>query len=267
MQMALIQQLQDQAAGKGPSLAQMQLQKATDQNMASAMALGASQRGAGQAGMLRGIQNQQAGLSRGMAADSGILQLQEQMQARQMLGQNLGGMRGQDLGASQMGLGARQFDVDAQNRAGQFNVTTQQTSAESARERQQRAVIEQAKLDMEMEKMRLENAKQNSPAGMVGGILSAVSDARLKDEIRPGEAKLYEFLDKLGSHEYKYKDSKHGAGRRISPMAQELEKSEAGKKMVFEFGEGKAVDYGKGLGTMLASQAALHKRLKALEGK
>jgi len=244
MQMTLIQQLQDQAAGRGPSLAQMQLQKATDQNIGQAMALGASQRGAGQAGMLKGIQTQQAGIAQGMAGDSAIARLQEQMAARGQLGQQLDSSRGQDQAWAAQNVQNNQFNVQ----------TTQQRA------------IEQAKLDQEREKLATEAASKRSPMGAIGGFMSAMSDENLKEEITPGDGKLYAFLDKLGSHEYKYKDAKHGEGRRISPMAQELEKTDEGKAFVFEAEDGKAVDYGKGFGTMLASQAALHKRLKKLEG-
>lgn len=261
MQMALIQQLQDQAAGKGPSLAQMQLQKGSEQNMSNAMALGASQRGAGAAGMLKGIQGQQAGIAQGMAGDAAMLRLNEQMGARSQLGQQLGAVRGADAGFAGMNMQNQQFNTGQQNQMAMNR--NQFMDANAAR--QQQAAIEQAKLDMERQKMLAEESSKRSPLGAIGGVLAAFSDETLKTDIEPGETKLYAFLDKLGSHDYKYKDAKHGAGRRISPMAQELEQSELGEAFVFETGEGKAVDYGKGFGTMLAAQAALHKRLKALE--
>lgn len=119
-QMTLIQQLQDQASGVGPSLAQMQFKQASDQNIANAMAMGASQRGAGQAGGLYNVQNQQAGIAQGMAGTSAQLRLQEQMAARNALGGVLGGMRGQDI--QQAGL-AQQGGLQAQqvkNQAMQF---------------------------------------------------------------------------------------------------------------------------------------------------
>lgn len=266
MQMALIQRLQDQANGVGPSLAQMQLQKGTDQNMANAMALGQSQRGAGQAGMLKGIQGQQAGIAQGMAGDAAMLRLNEQMGANAQLGSQLGGMRGQDQGWAGMGMQNNQFNASQGNQNNQFYAGQQNNMANSNAQRQADAAKQQAELELQRQKMEQEAAKQGSPLGAIGGVLSAVSDERLKTDIAPGEAKLYAFLDKLGAHDYKYKDPKHGEGRRISPMAQELEQTDEGKAFVFEMKGGKAVDYGKGFGTMLASQAALHKRLKKLEG-
>lgn len=255
MQMSLIQQLQDQAAGRGPSLAQMQLQQGTDRNMSQAMALGQSMHGAGAAGMRKGIAGQQAGMAQGMAGDSAMLRLQEQMAARGQLGTELGQTRSADQNFAGMGMQNQQFNAGQMN-AGLTGNADRAASAAQA----------QAKLDIEREKLLNDQAAKASPMGAIGGILAAFSDERLKTDVQPAESSLYAFLDKLGAHEYEYKNPKHG-DRRVSPMAQELEKTDLGKAFVFEAGPGKAVDYGKGFGTMLASQAALHKRLKALEDR
>lgn len=145
MQMSLIQQLQDQANGVGPSLAQMQLQKGSEQNMANAMALGQSQRGAGAAGMMKGIQNQQAGIAQGMAGDSAMLRLQEQMAARNQLGQQVGQVRSAD-----------------------------ESMINSNAQRQADAAKQQATLDLEREKMLNEQRKNNSPLGFLGGVFSSM---------------------------------------------------------------------------------------------
>lgn len=86
----------------------------------------------------------------------------------------------------------------------------------------------------------------------------------------PDSEKLQEFLDALRAHKYTYKDPKHALGSgdntpRISPMAQELEKSSLGKMMVSQTPEGKMVDYGKGLGVMMAAHAHANQRLNKLE--
>ncbi len=128
MQLALMQQLQDQAAGKGPSLAQLQLQKGGDQAMSQAMALGASQRGAGQAGALKGIADQQAKIGQGMANDAAILRLQEQMQARNSLGTGLSQMRGQDQSQSQ-------FDAGQRNTMAMANASNAQKAQQMAMDR------------------------------------------------------------------------------------------------------------------------------------
>lgn len=94
------------------------------------------------------------------------------------------------------------------------------------------------------------------------GGMSAFSDERVK-----------ELLDTAQAHDYEYKDQYKdlpgaGEGRFVSPMAQELQKTELGKSMVKEGPDGKLmVDYGKGFGTILAAQAYLNERLNELEAK
>ena len=96
--------------------------------------------------------------------------------------------------------------------------------------------------------------------------LQLVSDIEAKTDIRPIERKLEDFLGNLGAHSYEYKDPADGEGRYVSPMAQELEKSELGKSMVIERPDGKKmVDYGRGFGFVLASQAYMNKRLNDIE--
>lgn len=104
-----------QANGQGPSLAQGQLRSATDRNLAQAMAVGQAL-GANNPGALREIGNQRAAISQQAAADSSQLALQEQMQARNQLGQVLAGARGQDIGlaSGQAQLSQQQQEVNDQ---------------------------------------------------------------------------------------------------------------------------------------------------------
>lgn len=96
---------------------------------------------------------------------------------------------------------------------------------------------------------------------------TANSDENLKTDIKAGDAKLGAFLDAINANEYVYKDKRHGSGRYISPMAQELERTEIGKDMVIDAPHGKMVDYARAAGTILSAQALIHKRLKELEKK
>lgn len=174
MQLALMQRLQDQAQGKGPSLAQMQLQKGTDANMSAAMALGQSQRGAGQAGMLKGIATQQANIGQGMANDAAMLRLQEQMQANQMLGSGLQGMRGQDLSYAGMEQQGSQFNAAQANQGAQFNAG--QTNAQNVARQQAAMEAERLRQETQLayEKLRAQAAKDRSVMGVVGGAMGAV---------------------------------------------------------------------------------------------
>jgi len=106
----LVTDLQNQAAGIGPSLAQAQLQKASDQNLANTMASIQSTRGMGATAAAGQAQGAGAQAGQQMAQDSAILRLQEQMQAKGMLGQLATGARGQDIGAA-----AQDAQLKAQN--------------------------------------------------------------------------------------------------------------------------------------------------------
>lgn len=104
-QMALYQQLSQMAAGNGPSLAQGQLQQATDQNINQSMALGAAQQGQGMgyASALRGIADQSAQARQQAAAQSAMIRNAEQMQGMQGMGALAGQMSSQDFARQQLG--------------------------------------------------------------------------------------------------------------------------------------------------------------------
>lgn len=97
-QMNLANQLQQQAAGQGPSLAQSQLRQATDRNIAQSMAMAASQRGRGAGQNLRGVMQNQALANQQAAQQSADLRMQEQMAARQQLAGLTASGREQDIG-------------------------------------------------------------------------------------------------------------------------------------------------------------------------
>lgn len=107
--------------------------------------------------------------------------------------------------------------------------------------------------------------------GMGGGGLGSAaagaagifSDENSKEGITEASAK--DFIGKLKAYNYDYKNPEHGEGRQLGVMAQDLEKSKEGKKMVENTPEGKMVDFGKGGGIIVATQAMLNERLNGLE--
>lgn len=114
-QLGLAAQLQAQANGEGPSLAQMQLQQSTDQTMNQSLGAIRSATGAN-----AGLSARTAALSaaQGLGAaglQSGLLRLQEQQQAQQMLGQVSGQGRSGDLDANDAA-------IQAQIATGQFKM-------------------------------------------------------------------------------------------------------------------------------------------------
>jgi hypothetical protein len=114
---------------------------------------------------------------------------------------------------------------------------------------------------------------------LVSGAISSISDEDSKQSTKSHSESNEEdfnpksFLDALQAYSYEYKDShkgfkEAGEGRHLSVMAQDLEKAgPVGKSMVQDTPNGKVVDYGKGFGAILASQAHLNKRLSKIEKK
>ena len=82
----LAQQLQAQANGQGPNIANLQLQQATNQNNQQAAGAMASQRGMNPALAQRVIAQQQATNNQNAAGQSGVLRAQQQLAAQQGLG-------------------------------------------------------------------------------------------------------------------------------------------------------------------------------------
>lgn len=99
------------------------------------------------------------------------------------------------------------------------------------------------------------------------GKMMAGSDKNNKKNIKDGSKEIESFLDALSSYQYDYKEGKGPKGKKVSVMAQDLEKTPVGKQMVKESEDGKMVDYGQGFAAMLASMQNLHERIKKVEGK
>lgn len=93
------------------------------------------------------------------------------------------------------------------------------------------------------------------------------SDKNIKKDIKPASKEADEMLDKLKGYNFKYKDEANGEGERVGIMAQDLEKSKMGKKLVKDSPEGKSIDVKNALGAIMAAQARLAERLKKIEKK
>ncbi len=89
------------------------------------------------------------------------------------------------------------------------------------------------------------------------------SDERGKEDIQ--EIDPSDFLDSITGYKFKYKDQKHGQGPQIGVMAQDLEKTDAGSKLVVNTPEGKVVDYSKAGPHIMSSLASLNDRLRKME--
>jgi hypothetical protein len=126
--------------------------------------------------------------------------------------------------------------------------------------------IMQAQLGLGQSQQAAQAQQTAAGIGAAGQLAAAYfSDINLKKDINLSGDRLDDFLNKLESYDYDYKDSNHGEGRQTSVMAQDLEKSDIGKKAIIETEDGKMVDYSKLLPEMLAATAKTHKRISKLE--
>jgi hypothetical protein len=106
-QLGLAQQLQAQARGEGPSLAQMQLAQATDRSLQQALGAARSGLGSNPALAARTAALQASGTMGNAASQSAMLRLQEQQDAQRALAGLSGQARGMDLdtASTRAGLG------------------------------------------------------------------------------------------------------------------------------------------------------------------
>ena len=136
------QALKAQAAGNGPSLAQRQLDTATQQNAARAASAVASMRGINPALAARMIAQNQAATNQEAAGQAATTRLSEQLQTQSLLGQALEARRAQDLAAQQAntstlgtlgGLQQGQNSLRVQNQLGaeQINAGVASQNAET----------------------------------------------------------------------------------------------------------------------------------------
>jgi hypothetical protein len=101
-------------------------------------------------------------------------------------------------------------------------------------------------------------------AAQYGG--AAASDRRAKKDIESGDDDAEELLKGLRAYRYKYRSEKDGKGEFVGPMAQDLEKSRAGRQAVFEGPDGKKMVHGARLSLALAAAAGnIDRRLRSLE--
>ncbi len=220
-QRVLATQLGQQAAGVGgPTAAQAQLQSATDQNMRSALAMAASGRGnaalAGQsAGRQRALMGQQA------AQQSAALRAQEQQSAQAQLGSVLQGMQQTELGIGQQQLGREQLAAQAHSQAKDRETARTNTRTE--------ANAEARKGFMGM------------GAGFLEGIVAS-DETMKKDKKDVPDSDVTEFYKALESKSYEYKDP-HAVGasegEKVGMMAQDVDKTELGKKLFSDGPDGK----------------------------
>lgn len=293
-QQALANQLQNQAMGQGPNPAQAQFQQnlnAATQNAAGTIS---SQKGISPALAAELIARQQGAANQNAAGGAATLQAQQQVAAQQALQAQQAQMQqtAQTQAAQQI---QAQQQLAAQQQALQGTAQTQiGNAANAAGNATSAAQAQQSMLLNGYNQVANANASnqnamsmQNSAAmdKMMGGLVSgaatggitalvpaaapalaalAASDERVKENV--SEFDVEAFLDSLTGYEYDYKDpQKHGEGKQVGVMAQDVEKE--APNLVVENKDGvKMIDYNKAGGPLFASLAEINKRLKKIEG-
>lgn len=227
---AYLDRLEGLASGRD-SLATEGLRQGLQQQLAmqrSAVAGAAPQNAAMAA---RVAANNMGRASSGMAGNAAMAGIAERNAATQALGQGILGMRGQDVQAA---IGSRGNAVQALG-----NV-----------------------LGKPREPGFWDYATSIAGSGL--GAL-AMSDKRLKDDVKDADSDARRMLDGLKAYTYKYKDEKYGKGKQLGVMAQDVER--VLPQAVVETREGKALDAGKLAGGLAAMVSSVHRRVSKLEGK
>ncbi len=251
------------------------------------------------------MQNQQDSATRQSQRDLDVAGMAQQraLDAIMQAGQ-LGGQMGQQEFGQQAQVAGAQDAISRFNAQNQQNVINQnvqnrnaaqaanltanqnianQNTGQNNQQQQYNKQLEQQKFDNDLKKRQAQagiavsNAKnqgEDSRAGAgatnqtIGTGVTAIgmmmSDEREKKNIR--EVDPSEFLDKITGYSFEYKDKGHGDGKKMGVMAQDLEKTEAGRKMVVDGPDGKMVDYSQAGPEILASLANMNKRLRNIEG-
>lgn len=212
------------------SLSREQLRQGVQQNRAAQQSFAASAAPRDQA--MAGIMgaNNMARANYGMSGQAAMAGIAERQAASQALNQAILGARGQDLQAAQ---GSRQQAIGAYG-----GVTPEKSWWE----------------------------KYGGAATGAASAIATMSDKRLKEDVEDGDTDANAALKGLRAYTFKYRDQKHGAGKQVGVMAQDLEKAGL-KHAVFETPEGKAVHGGKLATANTAMLAALEKRVSKIEGR
>jgi len=282
-QSGLLSALQAQAAGQGPSLATQMINQQTGQNIRQQAAMAAvnpnNPMGAYAAMQNAGAMNQQA------AGQAAMARTQEQLNAQNALA----GLAGQMQGQTFQNAGLQQgYDLANQQAKNQFalqqaNLNQNSNQFYNNMMAQQYGAADQNIYAQQQQQQQADNQLRNQLIGGgfaglsqgLGGLAgmggAAASDEREKSDVRDGSSLLHSLLDRLGVHDYRYKHpdaAGEAPGRFVSPMAQELERSELGKRLVHDAPDGtKMVDTGPHtVALMMSALADLHARTKKLEG-
>lgn len=224
----LVSELQSQARGEGPSLAQAQMRQAQDRSLAQQLAAAGRSRGAGAAATQRQLMRGQQSAARQIAQDSAIARMQERQAAQQQLG-SLTSQSQQQLG--QQLMANRQLEAQQQLAAQQGL-----TQSESLR---QQALLDAARIHAgvgatrrgeEAQKQASSSALMGAAIGGMGAIGSAF--AMGSDKNNKTKINLESAVGKVAKDVNKDKspEKKSDLGSAVDNVAKDVNKAKAAKE-------------------------------------
>lgn len=281
-QMNLANRLEGIASGQQQGAGELAARRAANAAIAQQQAMARMQRGSGAAMGAREAARNSANIGLAGAGQAQQAALQDQQAANAQLAGVLGQGRQGDMQIGlanmdaqnqrifqQAGLNQATSLANMQARLQSMGMNDQATLAYLAQLYGMDAAEMQARIQQEgIEAGSIQPAMGPAIMGQAGQLATAgaiFSDRELKKDIRKTSRSIDDLLDKLEPQAYRYKDKKFGEGRYHGIMAQDLEKSEAGKRLVMDTPEGKMVDTVKGFGTAMAAMARLNERIRHLE--
>lgn len=212
------------------SVSKLQLQQALGQNIAQQQSMAASARPGSGAMAGRTAMMNAGRAAAGLGGQQAIAGIQERQAAQAAMNKMLSDMRQQDLMAA---LQSRGNAVSAFNPNGASGSDKQASALQS----------------------------------LFSAGAAAVSDKRLKSNIRDADDDAEEFIKSLKAYKFDYKDAEHGKGEQLGIMAQDLGKSKHGRQALIETKEGLAVHGAKLSTALAASLPRMLSRIEQLEGK
>lgn len=264
-------QLQRVASGQQQGAGELAAQRQIAQAVAAQQAQARMARGGNAALAYRNAANQSAALGSTGAGMSQQAAMQDQQQAQAALTGALNAGRAGDINVAGQNAGFQQQTGLAN---AQFQQQNQQQNAQNYLHLlQQLYGLNATELGYAQAPVLAAN---QTKSGLLGAGLSAggqmlgaavASDERLKTDVADASREIDDMLDKLAPKSGVYRDAKHGDGRWNWIMAQDLERSAAGARVVQDTPEGKMLDVKKALSTALASVARLNTRLRAVEAR
>lgn len=257
-QMQQMGQLQHIAGGQQAGAGELAVQRQMQNALAGQQAM-ARIRGAGGGGMLA-ASRQGAALGSSAAGMGQQAAMQDQMNAQGLLANVAGQGRGQDIGFANSNAQLQQNQMGMNDQAYQAFINSL-TGMDANQQAAQVAAMQAATQRQGLLGGLL------STGGQVAGAAIMASDERLKTDISDAGGEVDEMLDALKPYRYRYKDEKFGQGARAGIMAQDLERSAAGRRVVTETADGKMLDVNKALSAALAGVARVNERLRKVEAR